>query len=249
VRRVAALYDIHGNLPALAAVLDALPRHDIDAIVIGGDVVWGPMPAQTLDLLRNLDRDVRWIRGNADREVAAVDPEEPEASGWDLVTRITYWTARALDDGQRAFLRGLPLTTSIDVEELGPVLFCHATPRSDEEIVTSLAPDEVVAEALAPASEEVIVCGHTHAQFDRRVGSKRFVNAGSVGMPYENRPGAYWTLLGQGVKHMYTEYDLDDAAERIRAGRAPEVETLIASLREPPDREATARQQEARAGR
>ncbi|HZA19689.1 MAG TPA: metallophosphoesterase family protein [Actinomycetota bacterium] len=247
--RVAALYDIHGNLPALEAVLVDLPNQDVDAIVIGGDIVWGPMPAETLDLLRALHGDVRWVRGNADREVAAVDPEERDASGLDLVTRITHWTADALDSEQRAFLRALPLTTSIDVEDLGPVLFCHATPRSDEEIVTSLAPDDVVTEALAPASEDVIVCGHTHAQFDRRVGTKRFVNAGSVGMPYENRPGAYWTLLGPGVNHMRTEYDLDDAADRIRAGGAPEVEALIASLREPPDQRAAARQQEARAGR
>ena len=247
--RVAALYDIHGNLPALEAVLAELHRHNVDAIVIGGDIVWGPMPAETLDLLRALGGDVRWIRGNADREVATAGPEDPEASGSDLVARITHWTAGALDDGQRAFLRDLPPTTSIEVDELGLVLFCHATPRSDEEIVTSLAPDDVVAEALAQTSEDVIVCGHTHAQFDRRVGSKRFVNAGSVGMPYENRPGAYWTLLGPGVNHMRTEYDLDDAAERIQAGGAPEVEALIASLRKPPDPAASARQQETRAGR
>jgi putative phosphoesterase len=247
--RVAALYDIHGNLPALEAVLAELPHHGVDTIVVGGDVVWGPMPAETLDLLRSLDGDVHWIRGNADREVAAVDPREPDALWWDLVTRITHWAARGLDDAQRAFLGELPLTASIDVEDLGPVLFCHATPLSDEEILTSMTPDQVVADALARAEEEVIVCGHTHAQFDRRVGTKRFVNAGSLGMPYEDQPGAYWTLLGPDVEPMRTTYDLDAAAERMRSSGAPDVETLIGSLNEPPDKHAAAKQQEARAGR
>jgi predicted phosphodiesterase len=246
---VAALYDIHGNLPALEAVLAEVARHDVDTIVLGGDLVWGPLPVETLDTLRSLDGDVRWVRGNTDRELAEVDPEEPTALWWDLGDRITHWTARALDASQRSFLGGLAANSSINIDGLGPVLFCHATPRDDEEILTQLTPDDIVAGALATADEHLIVCGHTHAQFDRQAGEKRLVNAGSVGMPYEGKPGAYWTLLGPDVRPMRTTYDLDSAAERLRAGDAPDVDTLIESLREPPTPVDAARGQEKRAGR
>lgn len=246
--RVAALYDIHGNLPALEAVVAELPRHDVDAIVIGGDVAWGPHPVETLNALRALPGDVRWVRGNADREVASVDPGASFDEG-NLVQRITHWVAGRLDPGAREFLGSLPSTARIDVDGLGSVLYCHATPRSDEEIVTSVTPENVVSEMLAGIEERVVVCGHTHVQFDRRIGEVRLVNAGSLGMPYEDEPGAYWMLLGPDVQPMRTRYDLDAASERIRAGGAPEVEALISSLRTPPDKRANARQHEVRAGR
>lgn len=246
--RVAALYDIHGNLPALEGVLAELPAHDVDAIVIGGDVVWGPLPMETLDALRSLDHDVHWVRGNADREVSNEDLEaspDPE----NLVDRITHWVALQVAAEARAFLGGLPTTVKLDIDGFGAVLFCHGTPRSDEEIVTSLTPEAVASEMVAGIEERVVVCGHTHVQFDRRVGGVRLVNAGSIGMPYEDEPGAYWALLGSVVQLMRTTYDLDAAAERVRAGGAPEVEGLISSLRNPPNKRQTARQHEARAGR
>ena len=178
--RVAALYDIHGNLPALDAVLAEV---DADVIVIGGDTVMGPMPSETLERLRGLDADVRFIRGNADREVYEDKPG--------LAPHEAFEYARSrLSAEQVEFLRGLPLTLSI-----GRVLFCHATPRNDEEIFTKITPDERWREALAGVDADVVVCGHTHVQFDRRIGDIRLVNAGSVGMPYEREPGAYWALL------------------------------------------------------
>jgi putative phosphoesterase len=205
--RVAALYDIHGNLPALDAVLAEV---DADIIVIGGDFVAGPWPAETLERLRALDGDVRFIRGNADREVVerdAVGLAPPE---------LMEFVRERLSEEQMSFLKELPL-----VERLDNVLFCHATPRNDEEIFTRISPDEEWAEALAAADADVVVCGHTHIQFDKRIGDVRLVNAGSVGMPYENEPGAYWMLLGPDVDFRRTEYEPGDIAASGWPGEWP----------------------------
>jgi putative phosphoesterase len=197
--KVAALYDIHGNLPALEAVLAEV---DADVIVVGGDTVAGPAPAETLERLRSLDADVRFIRGNADREVYE------ERQGLAPPELMDFVRAR-LSPEQLDFLRSLPLTLSI-----GRVLFCHATPRDDEEILTRISSDERWREALAGVEAEVVVCGHTHVQFDRQIGEIRLVNAGSVGMPYANEPGAYWTLLdGTDVELRHTRCQAPDVSE------------------------------------
>jgi len=194
---IAALYDIHGNLPALDAVLAEV---DADVIVVGGDFVAGPWPAETLERLRSLDGDVRFIRGNADREL--VDEEQGLAP-----PAMMEFVRAGLSEEQLDFLRSLPLT-----ETIGRTLFCHATPRDDEEIFTRDSPDERWAVPLAGVDADVVVCGHTHVQFDRRVGDVRLVNAGSVGMPYEEQPGAYWALLGDNVELRRTEYKPGDLA-------------------------------------
>jgi predicted phosphodiesterase len=208
MRRVAALYDVHGNLPALEAVLAELDREPVDAIVCGGDVAAGPMPSEVLELLR--ERDAQFVRGNADRE-------------------LRDWDAERLTAEQLDFLRALPLTVSLDVDGLGPVLFCHATPRSDEEIVTRLTADEEVAATLEGVSELVVVCGHVHVQYDRRVGGHRVVNAGSVGLPYEGRAGAFWALLGPDVEPRETSYDLEDAVQRLRDTGYPDLDDALGS--------------------
>jgi putative phosphoesterase len=195
--RVAALYDIHGNLPALDAVLAEV---EADVIVVGGDFVAGPWPAETLERLRSLGGDVRFIRGNADREVVDDGPGRAPPEVMDFVRERL--TPEDLD-----FLRGLPLT-----ESLGSVVFCHATPRNDEEIFTRISPDAQWRAALAGVDAEVVVCGHTHVQFDRVVDGIRLVNAGSVGMPYEHEPGAYWALIGPDVDFRRTEYEPGDIA-------------------------------------
>jgi putative phosphoesterase len=197
--RVAALYDVHGNLAALDAVLAEV---DADVIVVGGDTVMGPQPAETLERLRSLDGDVRFIRGNADREVYEDNPRfaPPEA---------LEHVRRRLSTEQVDFLRSLPLTVSV-----GRVLFCHATPRNDEEIFTKISPEGRWAEALAGVDADVVVCGHTHVQFDRRIGDIRLVNAGSVGMPYEYEPGAYWALLdGAEVELRHTRCQAPNMSE------------------------------------
>jgi putative phosphoesterase len=206
--RVAALYDIHGNLPALEAVLGELEILEPDLVMIGGDSVLGPFPRETLEELLALDERARFVRGNTDRA-----PGE--------------FAAAELTPEQLEFLAGLPLTVSLDVDGLGPVLFCHASPRNDEEIITTLSPPERLDPMLAGVTEDVVVCGHTHVQYDRRVGSMRLVNAGSVGMPYAEEPGAYWALLGPGVELRRTEYDLETAAERIGASGWPQAEEFV----------------------
>ncbi len=203
--RVAALYDIHGNLPALEAVLADLESDTPDLVVVGGDAVLGPFPRETLETLLALDERSRFVRGNTDRE-------------------LDGFAAEALTPEQRDFLAGLPLTVSLDVTGLASVLFCHASPRSDEEIVTRLSPEDRLAPMLEGVAEEVVVGGHTHVQYDRRAAGKRLVNGGSVGMPYEDEPGAYWAFLGPDVELRRTEYDLEEAAERIAASGYPDAE-------------------------
>ena len=212
---VAALYDVHGNLPALVAVLG--DAGDDDVIVVGGDVAAGPWPAETLECLRDLGDRVRWLRGNADRELYAPSPPRPGGPPQEVLE----WVRSRLSAEQLAFLESLPERQVVDVHGLGPVLFCHATPRSDEEVLTRISPDERWEQALAGVSESVVVCGHTHVQFDRKVGGVRVVNAGSVGMPYETEEGAYWARLGRDVELRRTEYDAQAAADAIRASGWP----------------------------
>ena len=201
--RVAALYDVHGNLPALEAVLAEV---DADLILVGGDVAAGPWPSETLERLRGLGDRARFIRGNADREVAEVGVRglaPPE---------VMEFVRGRLSEEQVAFLGSLPLTISVEVDGLGSVLFCHATPRNDEEIFTRISPDERWQQALDGVQADVVVCGHTHVQFTRTVGDTLLVNSGSIGMPYEHEPGAYWTLLGPDVEFRRTQYEPGDIA-------------------------------------
>ena len=233
--RVAALYDIHGNLPALEAVLRELERQAPDLIVIGGDIAsLGPMPRETLDRLLALSKRALFIRGNTDREL--VDHYDGtslrrETSDQDNVwVRREEWAADQIGAVQRDFLASLPETVVLGIERLGPTLFCHGSPRSDEEIITRLTPDTRLDEMLAGTAESVIVCGHTHIQFDRALRGKRLVNAGSVGMHWEGRPGAYWLLIGPDVELRRTMYDLEDATKRIRATAYPDPDDLLERL-------------------
>ncbi len=203
--RVAALYDVHGNLPALEAVLAEV--EDADLILVGGDVVAGPFPAETLERLRAVGKRAWWIRGNADRVLGEPDDERPGGPPAELLAFVRS----RLSEEQLAFVLGLPEQETIDVEGLGAVRFCHATPRNDEEIVTRITPDKRLVEVLSGVEESVVVAGHTHVQFDRMAGATRFVNAGSVGMPYEDRPGAYWALLGPDVELRRTDVDTSEA--------------------------------------
>ena len=229
--QVAALYDVHGNLPALEAVLEEVEREQPDAIVFGGDIVAGPMPRETLELVRSLPT-AHLIRGNADRlalEFRRGLRRDPEGIG--------DWVGEQLNDEEAGYLESLPLTITVEVDGLGPTCFCHATPRDDEEIFTERDPDDVVAGMLAGTQETAMVCGHTHMQVDRRVGRWRVVNAGSVGMPYEHEPGARWALLGPEVKLRRTEYDREAAAGRLRerlGGRSEESNVVETILRPPP---------------
>jgi diadenosine tetraphosphatase ApaH/serine/threonine PP2A family protein phosphatase len=145
-------------------------------------------------------------------------------------TRRVDWAARQITKAQRDVLEAWPETLVMDVDGLGPTLFCHGSPRSDDEVITRVTPAERLDGILASTAENVIVCGHTHVQFDRAHDGKRIVNAGSVGMHSEGRPGAYWALLGPGVELRRTQYDVEGAAELIRASGFPEPEWLVERL-------------------
>lgn len=248
--RIAAVYDIHGNISALEAVLREISADQVDAVVIGGDVVWGPHPRAAIECLTELDLPVTFIRGNADREVSkeVVSGGPGESPNPDVFLQITDWCRHQLSEHQRNWVRSRPLTATFGVEGLGQTLFCHGSPRSDEEIITTATPEDRFLEALIGAHENSVICGHTHIQFDRTVQGRRLINAGSVGMPYEGEQGAYWALLGPGLQFRRTEYDIEETAARMRASGCPHVEEIfIDTIVNPPDREATIRHFEAQA--
>jgi putative phosphoesterase len=213
--RIAALYDVHGNLPALQAALTEADEEGVDLVVSGGDLLLGPEPYECLQLLR--ERDATFIRGNCDRTVAS-------GAGWEglWLDRVT-WTASRLSDDQLEFVRGWPELFSAEIDGLGQVLFCHGSPRSDEEIVTAITPPKRLDPMLDGVRERVVVCGHTHVQFDRKVGDRRLINPGSVGLPYEGEAGiACWALLGPEVELRRAHYDVGLAVDALRATGYPD---------------------------
>lgn len=235
--RVAALYDIHGNLPALEAVLHDVRQAGVDQVVVGGDVLPGPMPCETIAALLSCELPVRFLRGNGDRVVLAQRAgaeinEVPEA-----YRGAIRWVAEQLPPEYVRLLAGWPKTLRLEVEGLEPVLFCHATPRNDTEVFSRRTPADRLAPVFAGVAECVVVCGHTHMQFDRLVGGIRIVNAGSVGMPF-GEPGAFWLLLGPDIQLRRTDYDRAKAAERVRATSYPGAEDFAAhGVLQPPSEE------------
>jgi predicted phosphodiesterase len=231
--RIAALYDIHGNLPALDAVLADVRKARVDRIVVGGDVLPGPMPRETMARLQSLDVRTDFLRGNGDRETLEESPDRPSRipeSG----RRQLRWCRAQLDDSQRAAVAAWPPHVRLEVAGIGAVLFCHATPRSDEEVVTHLMPEPLL-RPIVEGAADLVVCGHIHVQFDIMVGRTRFVNAGSVGMPFE-KPGACWLLLDGGVSLRRTTYDLTAAAADVRRTEFPDAEQFASVyILEPPD--------------
>ena len=207
--RVAALYDVHGNLAALEAVLREV---DADIVVIGGDVAPGPDVDGCFERLEALDVPVRWVLGNGDREVL---------------------------DAQR-------LARFEPTVQLESVLFCHGSPRSDEEIITQITPPERLRPMLEGVAADMVVCGHTHHQFELAVDGRRVVNAGSVGLPYQGDAAAFWLMLGPSVEFRRTAYHVGRAVEAFRA--LPELdESVRASLVEPISADAIAEHFEQRA--
>jgi predicted phosphodiesterase len=195
--RVAAIYDVHGNLPALDAVLAEV---DADLVLFGGDLVWGAWPRECLERARALGERARFVMGNTDR-LALLDKED--ASG--------IFVQERLDDEQRAFVLGWPLTLSLD-----GVLYCHGTPRSDEEVMSPLSPEEWWAEVLDGVEEQTVGCGHIHFQYDERHAGRRVVNAGSVGAPII-RAAACWAVFDDGdIELRTTDYDVVAAAAAMR---------------------------------
>ena len=227
--RVAVLADIHGNLPALEAVLADADAAGADAIVLNGDMATGPMPAQTLERLAGLGERAVWVRGNCERELAAA---WDGTLGPDLAEQARVpaeYCAAQLGRAHRGLLDGLPLTVTLEVTGLGPVRFCHATAAGDTGLVLVDSPVADYRAGFAGVTEPTVVLGHTHMLFDRLADRRRFVNPGSVGMPY-GTPGAHWALLGPDIVLRRTGYDLDAAARTMRAAAPgyPDLDEFIA---------------------
>jgi predicted phosphodiesterase len=236
--RVAALYDIHANVPALEAVLEEVRSAAVDQIVVGGDVVPGPMPRETLALLLDLGIPVQFIRGNGELAVLAqIGVAEPESvTYWGTTTgnplpephrSVLRWSAEQICPQYDDVLRSWPATQRIKTDGVGEVLFCHGTPRSEIEIFTRLTPEDRLVSVFEGLGVDLVVCGHTHMQFDRTIAGVRCVNAGSVGMPFGS-PGADWAVIGPDVRFRHTSYDVQQAAERIRETTYPQAEEFAA---------------------
>ena len=232
--RVAALYYIHANLPALEAVLHDVRRADVDHVVVGGDVLPGPMPRETIACLLNLECPVQFIHGNGDREVLAWKRGTETDSIPEPYRDAMRWVAQQLHPDDERVLASWPQTVRMEIRGLGAVLFCHATPRNDTDIFTRATSEDRLLPIFEALDVALVVCGHTHMPFDRTVGKIRVVNAGSVGMPF-GEPGADWLLLGPGVQFRHTAYDLGNAAARIRNTQYPQAEDFAArNILQPP---------------
>ena len=235
--RTAAIYDIHGNLPALEAVIQDIRRAEVDRVIVGSDVFPGPMPHETLGCLLNLDIPVQFIYGNGDREVLATMAGK-ETSTPERFREVMRWNAQQILPEHERLLASWPLAVRLEIRGLGEVLFCHATPRNDTEVFTRFTSEERLLPIFEGLDVTLVVCGHTHMQFDRMIGKVRVVNAGSVGMPF-GKPGAYWLLVGPEVQLRHTSYNLEKAAERIRTTSYPQAEDFAEHnvLQPPSERE------------
>jgi len=231
--RIAALFDVHGNLPALEAVLAEVERAGVDRVVIGGDVLPGPMPRETLARLQSLEVPADFLRGNGDRETLEERPDRPTRVP-ETARQQLRWCRAILSDAQALAVEAWPLTLGYDVAGIGSVLFCHATPRSDEEVFTHLVPEPLL-QPIFDGVADLVVCGHTHVQFDVMVGRTRVVNAGSVGMPFDG-PGASWLLIDDGIQLRRTAYDRESAAAAVRRTAFPDAEQFASIyILNPPD--------------
>jgi len=242
--RVAALCDIHANLPALEAVLAEVREARVDRIVFGGDIVPGPMMRETLERILTLDIPAHFVHGNGELGMLAqIDAPDPSAvtywgttSGSPLpepLKEVVRWSAGQLLPDHARVMAIWPRTVRLGIPGVGKVLFCHATPHSETDAFTRLTPEEVLLPVFEGLDADVVVCGHTHMQFDRMIGGTRVVNAGSVGMPF-GRTGADWLLLAPGVELRNTSYDLLRAGELIRQTEYPQARELADSLVQPP---------------
>ncbi|MDH5719166.1 MAG: metallophosphatase family protein [Spirochaetia bacterium] len=223
--RIAAIYDLHANTVALEAVLRDIHKENIEMLVVGGDVVSGPNPSETLRILCNISIPVRFILGNAEsdilnhlagKEFNGLSPRANEEA---------IWVASVLSDDEKKFLSSWGFSYSVESDIFGKILFCHGTPRSNQEIFTKQTSDEELKSIFKDVSASLVVCGHTHMQFDIMTGDIRVVNAGSLGMPF-GFTGADWILIDEAIEFKHTDYNLESAAETIRNSNYPHAQTF-----------------------
>jgi len=229
--RVAVLADVHGNATALAAVLAELDAVEPDLVVHCGDLTWGAQPRETLALVRGLGERFHAVRGNADRMLVTFDAAaEPTARD--------QWMQAAHTPDDVAFVARFPATLEVGIDGLGRTLFCHGSPRSDEELLTPGTPESRLAEALDGVEASVVVSGHSHVSYRREALGRTLLNPGSVGLPYEGETGgAYWAVLGPGIEHRRTAYDLRTAIELERESGDPKADEIVELMESPPTRD------------
>jgi predicted phosphodiesterase len=207
----------------LRAVLRDLEDEQFDAIVIGGDAISGPQPTWTYELLRGIKAPLHWIRGNGER---ALGPDGSDAVIGEAEEALRF-TASHFSEDERRELSALPERVILDVDGLGETLFCHASPRNDLDIVTPGTPDERFALLLEGVSQRVVVAGHTHMQLDRPADGVRWINPGSVGMPYEGEVAAFWALLGPDVEMRRTSFDVERSIEVLLTSGWPDAQSFV----------------------
>jgi len=232
--KIAAIYDIHANAIALKAVLNEIEKIEVDLIIVGGDVISGPMTNETLALLQNIKTPKtpktpkKYILGNAESEVLRHLNGEEINGLTESANEEARWLSKQLSSEQIEFIGSWAKTEKVEVNELGSILFCHGTPRSDVEIFTKNTPKEKLLSIFENVDASIVICGHTHMQFDLKVGKLRIVNAGSVGMPF-GKTGADWLLIDNTINFMHTEYDLEKAAKLMRKSNYPYAESFASN--------------------
>ncbi|MEQ5790786.1 metallophosphoesterase family protein [Muricauda sp. NFXS6] len=218
--KIAAIYDIHGNPFALEAVLKTISGQGVDMVLVGGDVVAGPMPKETLSLLREMEVPMSYIRGNAETDLLRHAKGEEVLGLGPRAKGEAVWAADCLDARDIAFIESWAETLEVNSPALGDILFCHATPENDTDVFTTLTPEHKLEPIFGTLGTSMVICGHTHMQFDRKIAGVRVVNAGSVGMRFGGT-GADWLLLDDDVHLMHAPYDLGSAAAHITALEYP----------------------------
>jgi diadenosine tetraphosphatase ApaH/serine/threonine PP2A family protein phosphatase len=223
---LAILYDIHGNRPALEAVLAHAREQDADRWLLGGDyAAFGAWPVECVELLRGLG-ETTWIRGNWERWQAEPDAA-PDA---EIIQTANAWVRGSLGADRVAQLGALPASAV-----LGDTLFVHASPVSDLESFLPAADPEEDDQLLAGVAQRRVVFGHTHLQFRRRAADGiELVNPGSVGLPWDGDVrAAYATLDDDGELTLHrVEYDVEAAARALEALGEPWTATTAARLRQ-----------------
>ena len=222
--RIAALADVHGNLPALRAAWRDIEAAEPDLVVSCGDLTWGSLPRETIDFVRGRELPLRFVRGNAERALLE-QTDDRERARW----MYGQHTADDLD-----WLRSFEPTVSV-----GGIRFCHGSPQHDEDIITPITPPARLGPLLEGVSERTVVSAHIHVQFDRTIDGVRSINPGSIGLPYEGRSGgAYWALIdGDDVALRRTEYDVEETCALFAATDDPMREAIVQELRSPTTRE------------
>lgn len=223
---VAVIADIHGNLPALDAVLSEPPVANADALIVVGDHASGPQPTEVLDRLRSLGDRAVLVAGNADRELVDI------ARGRDvpIPDEVTAWAASRLSSEHVTMLEVLPHPLVVNIAGFGQVLCCHGSPRRIDDVVlvdSGLQRWQEVFQNVDP-NIKTVVCGHTHMPFVRLASGRLVINPGSVGMPYGMKDRSWAILSQRKVTLGSTGVDSDDVARRIsESSRFPGVNDWI----------------------